>query len=89
MGADRLARLAPSTDMHKVAQLLAQTSETTRFVAAQFQSPPSMERVFTKVQHEEFRLKSDLSMFGAVIDQLPQPAREIAGQDSEGDEKQQ
>jgi DNA mismatch repair protein MutS2 len=34
MGADRLARLAPSTDAHRVAQLLAQTTETTRFVAA-------------------------------------------------------
>jgi len=34
MGADRLARLAPSTDAGKVAYLLAQTSETTRFVAA-------------------------------------------------------
>ncbi|PYR24342.1 MAG: hypothetical protein DMF98_15695, partial [Acidobacteria bacterium] len=34
MGADRLARLAPSTDAGKVAHLLAQTSETTRFVAA-------------------------------------------------------
>src|SRR5439155_1754785 len=34
MGAERLARLAPSTDAHRVAQLLAQTSETTRFVEA-------------------------------------------------------
>jgi DNA mismatch repair protein MutS2 len=34
MGAERLARLAPSTDPHKVAQLLAATSETGRFIAA-------------------------------------------------------
>jgi len=34
MGAERLARLAPSTDAHRVAQLLAQTSETARFIAA-------------------------------------------------------
>src|SRR5919108_4419533 len=34
MGAERLARLAPSLDPHKVAQLLAATSETTRFIAA-------------------------------------------------------
>jgi DNA mismatch repair protein MutS2 len=34
MGADRLARLAPSHDPHKVAQLLAATTETTRYVAA-------------------------------------------------------
>src|SRR5437867_5462336 len=34
MGAERLARLGPSTDAHRVTQLLAQTSETTRFVAA-------------------------------------------------------
>ncbi len=33
MGADRLARLAPSSDPHKVAQLLAQTTEAARFVA--------------------------------------------------------
>src|SRR5437867_6427409 len=34
MGAERLARLAPSLDPHKVAQLLAATSETTRFLSA-------------------------------------------------------
>src|SRR6266567_8015700 len=34
MGAERLARLAPSTDAQRVAQLLAQTTEATRFVAA-------------------------------------------------------
>ncbi|HEV8346648.1 MAG TPA: endonuclease MutS2 [Vicinamibacterales bacterium] len=34
MGGERLARLAPSTDPHKVAQLLAATSETGRFIAA-------------------------------------------------------
>jgi DNA mismatch repair protein MutS2 len=34
MGAERLARLTPSHDAHKVAQLLAATSETTRFIAA-------------------------------------------------------
>jgi DNA mismatch repair protein MutS2 len=33
MGADRLARLAPSSDAHKVAYLLAQTTEAARFVA--------------------------------------------------------
>jgi DNA mismatch repair protein MutS2 len=33
MGADRLARLTPSIDAHRVAQLLAQTSETAKFVA--------------------------------------------------------
>jgi DNA mismatch repair protein MutS2 len=32
MGAERLARLQPSTDLHRVAQLLAATSETARFV---------------------------------------------------------
>ena len=35
MGAERLARLQPSTDAHTVAQLLAATSETVRYVAAQ------------------------------------------------------
>jgi DNA mismatch repair protein MutS2 len=34
MGADRLARLGPSLDPHRVAHLLAQTSETAKFVAA-------------------------------------------------------
>jgi DNA mismatch repair protein MutS2 len=34
MGFERLARLAPSHDPHRVAQLLAQTSETARFIAA-------------------------------------------------------
>jgi DNA mismatch repair protein MutS2 len=34
MGAERLARLAPSTDAGKVAQLLAGTTETARFVNA-------------------------------------------------------
>src|SRR5262245_24396882 len=32
MGAERLARLAPSTDPHRVAQLLAGTTETGRFI---------------------------------------------------------
>jgi DNA mismatch repair protein MutS2 len=35
MGAERLARLAPSTDPHRVGQLLAATSETARFVSQQ------------------------------------------------------
>jgi len=34
MGAERLSRLGPSTDTGKVAQLLAATSETARFIAA-------------------------------------------------------
>ncbi len=34
MGAERLARLAPSTDPHRVAQLLAATTETARFISA-------------------------------------------------------
>ena len=34
MGADQLARLAPSTDPHRVTQLLAATSETARFLNA-------------------------------------------------------
>lgn len=34
MGAERLARLQPSIDSHKVAHLLAGTTETTRYVAA-------------------------------------------------------
>jgi len=34
MGAERLARLAPSTDPHKVAQLLAGTTETARYLTA-------------------------------------------------------
>src|SRR5438105_3066845 len=34
MGAERLARLQPSTDARHVAQLLAATTETTRYVAA-------------------------------------------------------
>ena len=34
MGAERLGRLAPSTDAQKVAQLLAATTETTRYLAA-------------------------------------------------------
>jgi dsDNA-specific endonuclease/ATPase MutS2 len=33
MGADRLSRLAPSTDPNRVAQLLAATTETVKFVA--------------------------------------------------------
>ena len=39
MGAERLARLTPSTDPHKVAQLLAATTETARFIAAHGQFP--------------------------------------------------
>jgi len=35
MGAERLARLQPSTDPPQVAQLLAATSETARYIAAQ------------------------------------------------------
>src|SRR5207247_5613455 len=34
MGAERLGHLRPSTDAHKVAQLQAATSETTRYVVA-------------------------------------------------------
>src|SRR5581483_10807130 len=34
MGAERLARLAPSAEPQKVAQLLAATTETTKFLAA-------------------------------------------------------
>ena len=34
MGAEQLERLQPSTDLHRVAQLLAATSETARFVTA-------------------------------------------------------
>ena len=34
MGAERLGRLQPSTDTHKVAQLLAGATETTRYIAA-------------------------------------------------------
>src|SRR5579872_1225904 len=34
MGAERLTRLSPSTDPHRVAQALAATSETARFVTA-------------------------------------------------------
>src|SRR5438094_7440423 len=34
MGAERLARLAPSTDPQRVAQLLAATTETTKYLAA-------------------------------------------------------
>jgi DNA mismatch repair protein MutS2 len=34
MGAERLQRLTPSVDGHRVAQLLAATSETTRYLAA-------------------------------------------------------
>ena len=34
MGAERLARLTPSHDPHKVAQLLAATTETTRYIGA-------------------------------------------------------
>ena len=34
MGAERLARTAPSTDPQVVAQLLAATSETARYLAA-------------------------------------------------------
>jgi len=34
MGDERLARLAPSTDAQKVGQLLAATTETTKFLAA-------------------------------------------------------
>ncbi len=33
MGAERLSRLAPSTDPHKVAQLLAATTETARYLS--------------------------------------------------------
>jgi DNA mismatch repair protein MutS2 len=39
MGADRLARLQPSTDPRHVAQLLAATTETARYIAAQGQFP--------------------------------------------------
>src|SRR5579863_8136032 len=35
MGAERLAKLEPSTDAHLVSRLLAGTSETARFVTAQ------------------------------------------------------
>jgi DNA mismatch repair protein MutS2 len=34
MGAERLAKIRPSTDAQKVAQLLAATSETTRYISA-------------------------------------------------------
>src|SRR4051812_9435903 len=35
MGAQRLSRLAPATDPHRVGQLLAATTETARFIATQ------------------------------------------------------
>ena len=43
MGAERLARLAPSTDPPKVAQLLASTTETTKYLAANAQFPLAIE----------------------------------------------
>jgi DNA mismatch repair protein MutS2 len=39
MGADQLAKLTPSTDPHRVAQLLAATSETARFLNANGELP--------------------------------------------------
>src|SRR5579864_2876661 len=39
MGVERLARLAPSTDPQRVAQLLAATTETARFMSANGQFP--------------------------------------------------
>jgi len=39
MGANQLAKLTPSTDPHRVAQLLAATSETARFLSANGELP--------------------------------------------------
>src|SRR5580765_2606901 len=44
MGAERLAALEPSTDAQKVAQLLAATTETMRFIAAHGLFPLRLER---------------------------------------------
>jgi hypothetical protein len=49
----------------------------TRFVGPLFQPPAGTERIFCKVLPDEFRLKSDLSIYGAVVEQLPRPSVEM------------
>jgi len=49
MGAERLGRLAPSTDPHKVAQLLAATTETARYVTANGRFPLQASAELTQI----------------------------------------
>jgi hypothetical protein len=56
----------------------AEVGADSKFVGAQFQPMAGTERVFSKLQPAEFRLKSDLGAFGAVPDQLPLPRPELA-----------
>jgi hypothetical protein len=53
----------------------------TRFVGALFLPDAGAERVFAKMLPQDFRLKSDVSVYGAVIDQLPRPSLEFNGTD--------
>jgi serine/threonine protein kinase len=62
--------------------------DATHFVGALFQPEAGTERVFSKLKPDDFRLKSDASVYGygAVVNDLPAPAGEMNGADphSEG-----
>jgi serine/threonine protein kinase len=58
----------------------------TQFVPGLFQPAPGMERVFVQVTPQQFRLKSEPSVFGVVIDQLPIPSGEIHEQENPPEE---
>src|SRR5206468_1882689 len=58
MGAERLSALEPSTDAQKVAQLLAATTETTRFVASQ-----ALKGIRERLRKQRARLRSTLESY--------------------------
>jgi hypothetical protein len=60
-----------------------EAADTRILLGPLFQPEPGTERVFSKVVPQDFRLKSDVSAYGAVLDQLPRPSAEMAGSEDE------
>src|SRR5262245_39417881 len=87
MGRDRLARLAPSTDPHKVAQLLAATTETARYLSANgrfsLQASPELTAIIGALAVEARALESlqllGLSAFLDSIDETRAAIRKTPG----------
>jgi serine/threonine protein kinase len=54
-----------------------ESGNDTRFLGTLFVPEAGSERIFSKVLPQDFRLKSEVSVYGAVIDQLPRPSLEL------------
>jgi DNA mismatch repair protein MutS2 len=75
MGGERLARLSPSSDHQKVAQLLSATSETTRYLAANslfpLRAPAELPQVFSALAVEGRALEpARLLMLAAFLESV-------------------